>query len=834
MRSQEGAHVSFDPSNFNRLLTTLGRGEDAAVRIGWATHEADFSSKLVVRDVLPSFIDGLLQQKANIYFEINPSSHEGKGRTAANEVTQLVALWADIDFKNGGMKTPEAATELIQSLSTVLGDEPAAIVHSGGGVQPYWLLDEVINIKYGDDRPVGVAFTEAPRMWSLEEVTDILDDWGVVEPDTGLSDTVISPESDWNWAETDCHFVGTAREEIGSSEPVARHQWMLKWSALLYGMIRNGCITEASFYELRDLLVERFRWICQHSGTPREPGARELDDAFTYGLRRAQLWDQDKLNDELRHHVHRDFDEQFAFMLEREIEQVHAPAMAKALDAVVYAEAPASHGAGESGGGGVETGTPAAATAPEVPAPAPLDLLASLKPKNMVDRMKVAPRTDTGNAERLARKFTGEFIFVPDIGWMRFDGARYVRDQGAQHIERAKDVFMALFTSGNTADQKWALKSLGAGALSAAIRLAQSTSEMVRAPFMLDAEPYELCTPAGIVDLRTGKLRPADPVRDLNTQITGAAPDWSKPPKRFLELLAWMQPERAMQEYLQRIAGIALIGNVEYQIFPIFVGSGGNGKGVLMELWSLAMGDYAAVMPREFLVEKANSDHPTEIAQLLGKRLAINNEVKPSARFNEDFLKALVGDRVLRARFMRGDFIDIPNRALQVMTANHLPSVPAGGYGFWRRVRKINSDAKIEPGKENPSLVAEVFAAEGPQILAWMIDGAREVIANGEQVPQSVLVATDEYKFEEDAIARFISTRMSPMPGMAASRDSTYAIYRQWALGEGINPLQRQKFEREVLAQLPEARSIDPEREHLFEGYIVASSIMEIPVVPGG
>ncbi|WP_425394364.1 hypothetical protein [Actinoplanes subtropicus] len=43
----------------------------------------------------------------------------------------------------------------------------------------------------------------------------------------------------------------------------------------------------------------------------------------------------------------------------------------------------------------------------------------------------------------------------------------------------------------------------------------------------LDARPYELNTPAGVVDLRTGALRPADPGL-LHTRSTAAAPDFER------------------------------------------------------------------------------------------------------------------------------------------------------------------------------------------------------------------------------------------------------------------------------------------------------------------
>jgi putative DNA primase/helicase len=130
--------------------------------------------------------------------------------------------------------------------------------------------------------------------------------------------------------------------------------------------------------------------------------------------------------------------------------------------------------------------------------------------------------------------------------------------------------------------------------------------------------------------------------------------------------------------------------------------------------------------------------------------------------------------------------------------------VPAGGRGFWRRVRKIDFKAQIS-GPENKRLVPDLLEEEGPAILAWMIDGARQVIAHGEQVPQQVMVATQQYRYEEDALARFLDLKMHKSPEMSVHRDAVYMVYRQWTIGEGVSTLPKQKFEREVLTHFPDA-----------------------------
>jgi hypothetical protein len=51
-------------------------------------------------------------------------------------VTRWTALYADLDYKPGGMGTAEAAAAVLDVLDTVLGTPATFPVHSGHGLQP--------------------------------------------------------------------------------------------------------------------------------------------------------------------------------------------------------------------------------------------------------------------------------------------------------------------------------------------------------------------------------------------------------------------------------------------------------------------------------------------------------------------------------------------------------------------------------------------------------------------------------------------------------------------------------------------------------------------------
>ena len=116
--------------------------------------------------------------------------------------------------------------------------------------------------------------------------------------------------------------------------------------------------------------------------------------------------------------------------------------------------------------------------------------------------------------------------------------------------------------------------------------------------------------------------------------------------------------DKALQDYLQRVMGYALTGSTEEHALFFLHGSGRNGKSVFVETVFGIMGDYARVVPMDALIEKRNETHPTDLAGLVGMRLAAANETEEGRRWNESKIKNLTGGDTITARFMRQDNFD--------------------------------------------------------------------------------------------------------------------------------------------------------------------------------
>jgi putative DNA primase/helicase len=406
--------------------------------------------------------------------------------------------------------------------------------------------------------------------------------------------------------------------------------------------------------------------------------------------------------------------------------------------------------------------------------------------------------TDLANAERLADAAKGQFVFVPDLGWFKWEKSVYVPDN-AKSIERLAGESALSFGAidGTKAGMDWARKSLSRAAITNAVLLAQTVPDIVVMPHELDSNPLELCTPTGIINLETGILRDADPLRDFNTMQTAISPKHQETPM-WDDFLNMVITEKERIDYIQELLGVALVGEVRWHILPVFVGVGANGKSTLLEIASKILGNYSRTMPENFLLDTSSQQHSTEIANLRGVRFAVASETRPDGKFNESRIKMLTGGDTISARKLYKDFFDFQPSHTLFLALNHLPSVRSGGAGFWRRLRKIDFKYQVPAEKQRQGLADDIVNQEGPGILAWMIEGAMRVIAQGITEPTSVQVSTNEYRGEEDHISRFIEEMIVESPMFTTSSEALLRGYRTWCNENGETPLATTPFIREL------------------------------------
>ena len=96
-------------------------------------------------------------------------------------------------------------------------------------------------------------------------------------------------------------------------------------------------------------------------------------------------------------------------------------------------------------------------------------------------------------------------------------------------------------------------------------------------------------------------------------------------------------PNPNLRKYMWEHLASILLGTTEQQTFNIFLGSGANGKSILMELISKMLGEYKGTVPISLITQKRNSIGGTssEIAALIGVRYAVMQEPSKGDEVND-------------------------------------------------------------------------------------------------------------------------------------------------------------------------------------------------------
>jgi len=317
----------------------------------------------------------------------------------------------------------------------------------------------------------------------------------------------------------------------------------------------------------------------------------------------------------------------------------------------------------------------------------------------------------------------------------------------------------------------------------------------------LDNKPWLLACQNGVVDLRTGLLRPGDPddlltlaspfpfpegVDDyLATGENSPCPEWES----FIPEI--MTDDQARAGYLGRLFGYGVTGVVREHVFAVLYGFGRNGKGTLIETLGAVLGPLAAPVPAELLLDQGRASNPAgpspHLMALRGLRVAFCSETDQGRRFSASRVKWLSGGDTLTGRSPhdRQPSTWAPSHLLCLAT-NHKPRADAQDFAFWSRLHMVEfslsyverpiaeHERKIDKG------LPERLMKEGPGILAWLVRGCLEWQKQGLNPPPSVLSATAEYRQSEDDLFAWIEERCIEAADATVTAKNAYVSFKEW------------------------------------------------------
>ena len=297
---------------------------------------------------------------------------------------------------------------------------------------------------------------------------------------------------------------------------------------------------------------------------------------------------------------------------------------------------------------------------------------------------------------------------------------------------------------------------------------------------MLDCDPFVLNVLNGTVDLRTGRLHP----HRRENLLTKLAPVSYSPLATCLLWLKFldriMDGNQELITYLQRVVGYGLTGDVSEQCLWFFHGTGANGKSTFLTTLLAILGDYGMQSVSDLLMVKNHESHPTERADLLGKRFVATIETEEGNRVAEALMKQMTGGDKIRARKMRQDLFEFEPTHKIVLAANHKPTVRGTDLAAWRRIKLIPFTVTIPEAEKDKSL-PERLKTELSGILAWAVRGCLDWMREGLAEPDKVRQATTDYQSEQDSVQGFIDECCVIHPDRRVKASDLLEKFHSWS-----------------------------------------------------
>ena len=283
----------------------------------------------------------------------------------------------------------------------------------------------------------------------------------------------------------------------------------------------------------------------------------------------------------------------------------------------------------------------------------------------------------------------------------------------------------------------------------------------------------------GVLDLITMKFRDGKP-EDYISFSTAIDYDTQK---QYYEYDTWpsvekfinqVLPDVEVRNYFIKHLATNLVGGNTAQKFHIMTGSGSNGKSMIMNLTSTALGDYACTVPISLFTQKrkGSGNAAPEVIRLKGRRFVTMQEPDESIALNTGLMKEITSGEKMYARDLFKSGTEFEVQAKFHLACNDKPKINTTDGGTWRRMVVINFVSKFVP---NPSAANEFPLDESIQFLVaskeWATpflsylvsvlkegNGLRKLVA-----PSKVMEYTSDYRNENDGIAKFMSEKLLPL-----------------------------------------------------------------------
>ena len=338
----------------------------------------------------------------------------------------------------------------------------------------------------------------------------------------------------------------------------------------------------------------------------------------------------------------------------------------------------------------------------------------------------------------------------------------------------------------------------------------------------LDAEPYLIGFANGVLNLRAERtvagvteqfcqFREGKPEDFVSYQAGRWDPKQCKPinyepfraddPEQaeIDDFMTKVFPRADLRAYMWRKLASCLEGTNREQKYDTWIGIGGNGKSKLVDLMSMALGDYAVSLQSTVLTRKrpeSGAANP-DIMAVRNRRFIYMAEPDDGEPLNTSRMKQFTGEDVVEARGLFEDQSKFQITGKMFMLCNKFPAIHAMDRGTWRRVMAVPFESKFvdpdsEEGKDiDPAaniwprdnfLDAKLKRWRSPFMARLVHIYETQYLKQGiEPIPAIVRQESDNYRSMFDSFGKFKQARLRTVAGEESAIKEIWRIYKQWS-----------------------------------------------------
>lgn len=308
-----------------------------------------------------------------------------------------------------------------------------------------------------------------------------------------------------------------------------------------------------------------------------------------------------------------------------------------------------------------------------------------------------------------------------------------------------------------------------------------------------EENPYLIPVKNGVYDLKQEKLLPHSP-----EMIFTARYNVNYDPEAQSQIVAdtlftIANEDTEVVEMFTQIFGYLLFKENFVGKSFLFLGSGGNGKSLLLRMMQSLVGlENTSSIPLQGLSEQFN------ISSLHHKLLNAGDDIPlRSVEDASNFKKLSTGELVVAA-YKGKDVFEFSNYAKLVFSANGLPRWYENSDGVFDRLIIVPFNARIRgTDKEDKRLPEKVTTEEAKSYLFNIaLQGLKKVLKNENIfIPKVALQEMEDFKKGNDPLIEFLEEHDVDDKKIT----DIYEVYREWSIAEGYRkPLIRKEFKKRI------------------------------------